>query len=31
MIVEMHGGRVSFEPNAPCGAVFRVSLLASTP
>ena len=28
MIVEMHGGRVSFEPNAPCGAVFRVSLLA---
>jgi C4-dicarboxylate-specific signal transduction histidine kinase len=31
MIVEMHGGRVSFEPNAPRGAVFRVALLAANP
>jgi signal transduction histidine kinase len=27
-IVEMHGGRVSFEPNVPRGAVFRVWLPA---
>jgi signal transduction histidine kinase len=22
-IIEMHGGRVSYEPNIPCGAIFR--------